>query len=697
MSEANDTLLEKLHKRYTIGAKAQRGTIRQMEHCRLFYRGDQWLMTEADRWVAAPKKPWKVRLTINVLPPAVEGNISVFLKAKPIIVATPATDDEDDIKAARVTEKLLRARWEQLGMEEEVIEALTWKFTAGNAFLRVRWDDTKGRKLAQYETETNQFLNEETGDMEEQDEEVLTGYVREGATVLDCIDPFSLIVEPGARKIEDAAWVIVTEFMLKTEVERRFDKKVKDLKTEVDRRDSETYTPQFLSDTGRSSDSKDRIPVYTMYERPTNKNPKGRITYATRSEILGKEPLPNGEIRIVHLKNLRVPGEFWANSVVGEAIPLQYEYNRIRSQIVENRNLTSRPKLLAPRGSLELDEVTSEPGEILEYDQVGVSEPKWLTPPSIPNYIQNELQWIRQDIDDITSRHEASQGKFSSQISSGKQAQFHQQADTSRYLPQILLFEKALETLGRYIIAEDKEHLEGEQIVRLVGKGLEYEVYTFDMNDVTDTCNIKFEIASQWPWAREQMRQTLYYLHSIGAIDTERMMDLLDTPTSTSIYEADQENKRNAEMENQMLLSGEEFDPLPTDDARAHLKYHLKAINSPQYRKEFLKNREVLNPLMKHMSKHHEMIPEPQAPPMAPKLNISARDLIGTPEGYELILSIVREAMGQEKPAPENPPMPQPGGGRAPGMGGEQGPGGMPTPPGGMDGMMQQGGGDLGF
>lgn len=692
MNDGNEfaTDLELVKERYSRAAKAQKKVNFKMEHSRLFYRGDQWLRVDSQRWVTAPKKPWKVRLTINMFPPAVEGNVSVFMRSKPIIIVSPATNDDDDIRTARVTEQLLRSRWQTIGLEEEEIEMLTWMFTAGNGFLRVRWDKDKGRLLPKYKTV--QYVDEEG---EYSEEEEIDGYIREGATVVESLDPFSIAIEPGARKFEDAAWVIVTEFMRKDVVMRRFG--LNDLKPDVnedssDKAMTEMYAPAFLDHTGRKKPSKDRIPIYTMYERPTRAHEKGQVIYTTNDKFLKKGDLPDGEIRIVHFKNIRIPGELWANSIVGEGAPLQYEYNRSRSQIVENRNLTSRPKLIAPAGALEIDEVTSEPGEIIEYDQVGVNEPHWLATPSLPNYVQQELQWIRQDIDDITSRHEASQGKFSSAITSGKQAELHQQADTSRYFPQILLFEQGLSLVGKYIVSTEKENLTGDQIVQIVGKNLEQEVYSFDMNDVTDTSNIKFEIASQWPWAREAMRQTLYHLHSIGAITTEQLLDRLEIPTSSSTYESDQENKRNAEAENKLLLEGMEFDPLPTDDARAHMRWHLKAANLPENRLDYLENREQLNALYDHMSKHHKEIPKPEPPPIAPKLNISARDIVGTPEGMELITQIVREAMGVEAASQENPPEPPTEGGRAPGMGG-QGSQGMPTPMGGMDGQLQ---GDMG-
>jgi hypothetical protein len=184
------------------------------------------------------------------------------------------------------------------------------------------------------------------------------------------------------------------------------------------------------------------------------------------------------------------------------------------------------------------------------------------------------------------------------------------------------------------------------------------------MNDVSQSCNLRFEIASQWPWAREAMRQHLYYQYQLGIIDAKRLKELLPTPTSTRIYESDMDTKMNAESENVMLLSGERFDPLPTDDHDGHLHYHTMAINLPEKRHEYLKSREQLAPLLEHMQKHFQSKAPPAPPPPAAKLNISARDIVMDPEGRNLIMGIVRQAVGQ--PSIPSAPQAQAEGARAP-------------------------------
>ena len=688
--EKHEDLVALIHERYDQAASHQLDNSKDFEHNRLFYRGDQWLMLQERSWVEAPKKHWKVRLTINQLPPAVEGNISVFMRAKPIIAAVPLTDDEDDRRRANVDEQLLRGRWQSMGMESKLLSMLLWFFITGNGFLRVRWDPTEGKrvKVMEEQVSIDMMTGEPTSQM------VPTGDEKpEGATVIDVIDPFSIQIEPGATELEDCAWCIVTEFCRIGELEFRYpDKEISkdsDDQTEYNRELRSLYQPTFLEHSGRKKPSDDRVAVYTMYERPRKKTPNGRMVVMVNDEIIEDVELPaNGEIRIVHFKNIELPGELMAMGIVDSMKPLQYELNRSRSQLVENRNLTARPKMISPRGALQDDSVTSEPGEIIEYEPVGGGEPHYMSPPQIPAHVLPEIQWIRQDLDDVASRHEASQGKMSSQITSGKQAQAFSAADTSRYMPQLLRFEEKLEKVGYFILASDKENLTGEQMVQIVGRNLEMDVFKFEAEDLDVNCRVKMEIVSQMPWDREAMRQTVQYLYQVGAYDSERMLELMDTPTSTTIYEADTDNKHNAEIENQLLLEGVPFDPLPTDNHKIHLKHHEKAVNRPENRKLYLQNRELLKALYDHMNAHHKLIPAPQPPAPAAKLNVSLRELLqmGDPEARQIALELAKRSVGKTQ-TPSNPAPEGGDGGRAPGMGSEE-PDNMPAPTGGFDGQV---------
>ena len=94
-------------------------------------------------------------------------------------------------------------------------------------------------------------------------------------------------------------------------------------------------------------------------------------------------PYPFKQLPLVKFPGLRIPGQLWDTSVVEQAIPLQKELNRTLSQMIEYKNLTLKPQMLAPVGSLR-QRITDEPGAIFEYNPVAGKVPESIPIPSLP-------------------------------------------------------------------------------------------------------------------------------------------------------------------------------------------------------------------------------------------------------------------------------------------------------------------------
>ncbi len=685
MSETED-LVSLVDTRYEQAAKAQMRITDEMEQARLFYRGDQWLRREYNKWVTAPSHRWRVRLTVNKLPPLVELSIATFLRYKPIISTSPATSDEDDRRTAKVSELLARYLWDELETDVLLVEMLTWMFTTGSAFMRVGWDNKKGRRIPIYNKVP--WMDPETGIIEEVDGEEVVGYQYDGLPTLDVIDPFSMAVEPGALKFDDAAWCIVTEILRIGELEQRFNTKIDPSNANDDR----IHTPMYI-ERDSQIENEDRAALMQMYERPTKAHPNGRLIYKANNKILDEQELPGGQIRICHFRNIILPGEFWPTSMVSQVIPLQMEINRGRSQLIENRNLTSRPQLIAAEGSIIKGTYNNKPGSIVQWDPIAShsTEPHYMNPPQVPGFVMSILGLANEDMMDLTSRHEASQGQTTG-ANSGRQVAMYRSADDSRLAPTMRLFEKGLQQTGRYLLRACQENMNGEMVLNIVGKGRVSEVFKFSANDVSDNTNLRYDIGSQLPWAKESTREMALQLNAQGKMSDEMLYEILEVPDDRKLYENEQSHRLNARLENQQLAQGN-FAPLPTDNHQIHLQEHEREINLPENRQSFISEMHGLEQaaqmtgqkapkvppsiksLLQHMEAHRKAIPAPQPPPPAPKVNLSLDRLLQNPafmnnpelmaKVLPMVLDIANDATGSPA-TPSNTP-PRSSGARAPG------------------------------
>ena len=660
-------VLAMLNDRYERSAKAQQDVFEEFEQARLFYRGDQWIYYN-NGWRTAPIPRWRVRLTVNKLIPMVDLLVSTATRVRPIITARPRTDDEDDRRSAKVGEMLLRYYWDLLDFDVNEIRKLKYVFVEGNVFQVVDWDHEQQRPR------------------------------------VDLVPPYSFGVEPGAVTLEDAGWAMVTELSRIDELELRYNQKIErtDLKEDLKR----AYVPVLL-DRQEEVDLEERTVFQRYYERPSRKHPRGRLVTRAGNTVVAEDDLPvedpdSGapQFPIVHFKGIELLGEFWATSPVSQSIPLQQEVNRSRSQLIENRNLCGRPQLLAAQNSIEEDSYTNEPGAIIWWDPVLARqvEPHYMNPPQVPGWVMNIMATAEQDMYDLVGRHEVSQGQMSN-VSSGRQAAILRQADDSRWAPMIRQYQHGLKKLGQLLLQFAQKNLSGDQVLNIVGRGRESEVFYFSSNSISARVNIQFDIESQLPWTKESMRQMAMQLFDKGQMDQDTLHQIMEIPSPDKMYEPQQDHLLNARRENQ-LLEDTYFPPVPGDNDQLHILEHTRYVCDPTRREAIIQQMEldkqkaalvgqapppvpsIIRNHLQHLEEHRKRLPQPEPPPPAPKVNLGLdrliRDMMQVrPELAERLMPYVEEILQDSLNSqnPQQPSGPPPKGMRAPAasMGAEYG------------------------
>ncbi len=668
--------------RYSEAVRDAQDYLTEVEEARHFYSSNQWLVhTKGGRWVAPKKSAWRVRLTINKIMPAVDSLVSMFLRIDPVITTDPATNEDVDRKASEISKKLCRYNWRTMKMKKKTAKLVRAMCVDGNAWLRSRWNPLAGRKFPRFEDGT---VEEYVPGVMVSDPKIKE-WMPEGGNEADVLLAGSVFLEPGAAELDDAGWVMVIESLRRSELEKRFDKELEGEKLSDDDLIHPTeFNPIFeprswsLSYTGQQDKRKERVILYQMYERPTKEHPLGRIVYCTNGRWLRTDPLPKGEIRIVQVTAIELLGEKYGTGPTTQAVPIQAEYNKTRSQIVEDRRLMGRPKVLAPIGALEDDELDSKPGQIVEWDPIaaqGVKPEIWKGPGTSQSVFQ-EMAVMDNEISDLMSRHDPSQGALTG-ATSGKHAQTSIAADNSRFGPAMWNLEQALGEFFRYTLGDYRENATGKKTISITGENMPSEVLAFNAIDVTDECNIEIRLVSQLEWSKEQLRQTAMWLHSQGILDAEQLRSYLNLPMRESLYETNLQHRLNARRENLMLNEGP-FPPPATDDHMTHIVEHMAHVNMPEKREDLIKTfRETggewpqwfVNCMM-HLEQHKKSIPPP--PPAPIRKSISLRGEMA-PQTAE---AIAEQGLGQPQVPGREDGQSQPSGK----------PKGVATPPGGLSG-----------
>ena len=364
-----------------------------------FYKGKQYVFynRKARRIETLPtdegdKPRYRVRLVSNQIAPNTQSLLSRLVKSKPQFYATPASTGFEAQKAAEVAENLLEYWWDKFHLTEKREEAMLWSIICGNGFWKISWNDKAGpgMKVMLSPEDGQPIVNPLVQHLFEQrleqmgvDSSEFEKRVYQGEISVEVLSPFQVLLDDTAQVFEDCQFAICVHAMSVDEINQIYGVRLRP--NAVNRYPDETLPGAFGNLEAKVTENVRE--VFYGYFLPGEKYPEGRFVVFTKNPSIvlydAPWPFPFEELPLVKFPGMRIPGQLWDGSVVEQALPLQKELNRTLSQIIEYKNLTLKPQMLAPVGSLR-QRITDEPGAIFEYNPVAGKVPESIPLPSLP-------------------------------------------------------------------------------------------------------------------------------------------------------------------------------------------------------------------------------------------------------------------------------------------------------------------------
>ena len=535
-----------------------------------FYKGKQYVFynRRSRRIESLPtddgdKPRYRVRLVSNQIAPNTQSLLSRLVKSKPQFFATPGQTTYEAQKASEVAENLLDYWWDAFHLTEKREEAMMWSIICGNGFWKITWDDKAGPGMKVMLDPDGQpivdslvkhyFKNtlEEMGlDPAEFEKRVYQGEIR-----IDVLSPFDVLLDDSAQVFEDCKYAFCVHPMSPEEIFDRYGVRLKP--NAVNRYPDETLPGAFGNLEAKTQENV-RV-VYYGYFLPDSKYPDGRFVVFTKSPNIvlydAPWPYPFEELPLVKFPGLRIPGQLWDTSVVEQAIPLQKELNRTLSQMIEYKNLTLKPQMLAPVGSLR-QRITDEPGAIFEYNPVAGQVPQSIPIPSLPPYVFEHLQDLGVRLKDTFGLNEIVEGSVPPNVEAGVAIDLLQEAATDRLAPQIMLMEKTLERCGNLMLQLAQSYYNEPRTMIITGSGSKPKVEKFEDADLIKGVTVKVEAGSGLPRTRAGRQARVMQLLQMGILTPTKAykyMDMADFKGLQMQFEADEEQ---AMREHDKLLEG---------------------------------------------------------------------------------------------------------------------------------------------
>lgn len=561
------------------------------------------------RLVMPKAPPWRVRMVVNRIRPIIRTEIAKLTAQRPTVYVVPASGEDQDKAASRAAEQIWNSAYRDYEVHKLIRRALWWGTITGNVFIKEYWDQSAGLSVP---------VTMPTGEQIE---------MPQGDVKMEVVSPFHLFVpDLSVEEIEDQPYVIHSTVKDIDYVKRAFGITVNPKQES----NTEIIDQSFLGISTDSPIDKTRsVLVHEVWIKPGGHKdfPKGGMLTVIDKQVVQRidsYPYAHGEYPFAKFDHIQT-GKFYADSVVTDLIPLQRELNRTRSQIIEAKNMMSKPQLLAPKGSVNPRKITSEPGQVIEY-MPGLTPPQPLPMQSLPSYVLQEVDRLVQDMDDVSGQHEITRGQNPSQVTAYSALSYLQEQDESKLAASVASVEEFVEKIARLYLKYVVYYWDLPRTVRVVGRDKMVDASIWKGSDLRGNTDVRVEHGSAVPLGKQQKQSFLLDLFKLGAIDPSMLFDLLDM---NDINEANSEylvDKQQATRENIIITeqgalmppeimqptvdpnTGGEVPPqipqifLPNswDNHEAHIIHH----NNYRKTQEF----EVAPEIVKQLFEHHVML-----------------------------------------------------------------------------------------
>ena len=586
--EAKEREEKRIAEEVTLDFERRREERRSIENGWLlninFFSGNQYCDVSPIGEVVEEDKRffWQSRRVFNHIAPTVDSRIAKIEQMKPSLSVRAFSDEEGDVAAAKLATGVLKYAQERIGLSDVISKAIVWAETCGSAFYKVAWNEKGGRQVAV---------------------DVDGVPVYEGEVQVIAVSPFEIFPDRlDAESIRDVDSLIHAQAVSVEYIFERFGVLLdgKEMHTlSAYSEPSAGRLPTVLGNVNKTTLKKGEI-LIERYTRPNSALPDGLLEIVAGEKLLYRGPLPyrtedKGDRGLPFIKQdcLRLPGAFFASSVIDRLIPVQRAYNAVRNRKHEFLNRISMGVLTVEDGSVDVDELSEEgllPGKILVYRQGGKA-PEMLDCGNIPSEFKAEEEWLEKEFALISGVSELTQNSTPVRVTSATGLQLLLAQDETRLSATLSSMEKAVAEIGKQILRLYRQFAGSARLMTLTGEDKKTQVHYFNASALT-VDDIRFE--AEDVLSPLEQKETLLKLYEAGLLTDEE--GNLTQENKNRILEAfgfgSYENARDISSlhiakarEENLDMIGAETEIDTYDDHELHIVEHTRFLLSAEFKK----------------------------------------------------------------------------------------------------------------
>jgi hypothetical protein len=500
-----------------------------------YFRGQQWITWDmTNKMVVVPPKPSdQTRYVGNRLMKIVRTEKAKIQKNRVQMNVIPASTDQDDIEAAKMSDKVIDWLEYTKKLQVEDDRLLDWGLTTSITYMHPYWNPSLGE------------LADESG--------LMTGDI--DFDVLSC---FEMKIDPAATCWRDVGWACKIKTRTVEYIESVYGVKVQ---PESDINTNNLYSSKMafapLLGTVKTTPVDNAARVHDYWEKPTKQYPKGRHIIYVQSQILymnedigfGDEDTTERILPFFPFVHVKIPGSVTGTNMVEQLIPLQREYNRCRSQIIDNKDKMAYPKWFYRPNSIDLNDLSGDPGGFVAVRD-GAEYPHRDQPTAMSSDTFQNLEQIKEEFYFVSGQQEVSHGGAPADASGYAISLLLEQDDTT-LAPSMESFLQCKQDYVGYALKIMRFRCIAPRLMRIVGRGEGVEMLSFQGSQMTST-DVRIQRGSVMQTSKSAKQAQIMSLVNSGILnpqeDKMKILQWLEFGSIDDIYnEAEQDTKQAKE------------------------------------------------------------------------------------------------------------------------------------------------------
>lgn len=649
MPYGGDSTIAELDQRYEAARQVRRVFENDWTLLLAFGLGHQWVRVDGSgRIFGVGVGDDRVTLTDNRMRPASRTNIARLSKSNPMWQGIPKGRSDEEVQRARIRTDVFEHYWRELEMTRRYRLALWYRDHCGMAFLKTTWDATKGEKqqvialkgqdrhltlpsgqpagVNDVQSVLGRLTPQQYADVLPQLEQ---REVTHGDPTVELKTPFEVVVDPLATD----EGLITAEYIAEEAI----------------------YSPAYLRThfPGASHDFEEdgspaagvleaRFPglnAYLQHSRERRGGPGRRGVKVREHWSLPGVDGPNGKHCVWTCSGLLLleedlvypflpytafagfpAGRFWADAPLRDLLSPQVERNKTKSQIAENAERFGNPARLRSAESKGLDgnDWQGLPGEEIIYHDFGTpgSVPQFLAPPTMPQYVVDQLGENAESIARISGQNEVSQGTVPEGVTAASAISQLMEANETMVGPDIADMAASLLDVGKKLLHCVRMFAKTDRLALIAGDDTTWDVTEFRGEALGspdgDALTIGSTIATSTAVKQSGIQWVVNTLIQNGQAppprELRRILRDYEVGGLEHVFGSISKTQTQCVEEHRQLMLGVQVPTNTFDDDSVHVEEHQDWMRGARYREAIARNPATQLYAEMHVQEHRQKL-----------------------------------------------------------------------------------------